>query len=86
MAKWRVFSLDVWGNEKDGYDVNDRRQVGTIDLKYKAFSDDQLLKALVDAGIATMKRSDKNHIFIDGGEDYISIDYKGKPVFQLDKE
>ena len=84
MAKWNVYSLDVWGNAEDGYEVNDRSKVGSIDID-STFSDNQLLKALVDAGIATMKKSDKNHIQIDGDDEWISIDYRGKPVFQLEK-
>jgi len=32
MKKFRVFGLDVQRNENDGFEVNDRSQLGTIDL------------------------------------------------------
>ena len=30
--RWQVRTLDVWGNEEDGFDVNDRFNAGTIEL------------------------------------------------------
>lgn len=33
MATYKVFTLDVWGNEEDGWDVNDIRDSGrTVDI------------------------------------------------------
>lgn len=84
MEKWNVYSLDVWGNEEDGYEVNDRSRIGTVELP-KAFSDEWLLKTLKNEGLINYKKSDIKSIEIDGGEDWISIDYKGKPFFSLDK-
>lgn len=31
MSLWNVYALDVWGNEEDGYDVNDRFLIGEFD-------------------------------------------------------
>ena len=30
LAKWRVWSLDVWGNQQDGFEINDRRENGSF--------------------------------------------------------
>jgi len=32
---WRMWTYDVWGNAKDGYDVNDRYSHGLIELRLK---------------------------------------------------
>lgn len=35
LTKWQVWTYDVWGNKKDGYDVNDRYKRGEIELRLK---------------------------------------------------
>ena len=86
MAKWRVFSLDVWGNANDGYEVNDRSGVGTIQLP-EEFTDAQLIRALKDAGIVR-KTIRMSQVAIDGDDTWISIDdaKDGMPVFQLERQ
>lgn len=32
MKKWTVWSYDTWGNDQEGYTVNDRSEEGTIEL------------------------------------------------------
>ena len=32
MAEWHVWSYDIWGNDEDGYDVNDRSEIGAVEL------------------------------------------------------
>ena len=32
---YQLWTYDVWGNAEDGYEVNDRRKHGTIDIKCK---------------------------------------------------
>jgi len=46
---FRVWSVDAWGNDKDGYEVNDRASAGYIDL-CESMTNTQLLLALEDAG------------------------------------
>jgi len=29
---WDVWNLDVWGNDEEGFDINDRRRVGSISI------------------------------------------------------
>jgi hypothetical protein len=33
--KYRVWTYDVWGNARDGFDVNDRRSQGTVEIRCK---------------------------------------------------
>lgn len=40
---WNVHSLDVWGNEDDGFEVNNEFKAGTVELPYGA-TDEELLK------------------------------------------
>lgn len=35
-TKWELRTYDVWGNAKDGFEVNDTFRQGTIDLKLEA--------------------------------------------------
>lgn len=72
MKTYTVYSLDVWGNAEDGYEVNDSFKVGTI------------LSALKSVGIIAnhIKLFD---IVIDGDDFMITIDdaKDGRPVFTL---
>lgn len=33
MMKWIVFVLDVWGNEEDGFEINDKFSAGVIEVE-----------------------------------------------------
>jgi len=82
MKSWIVYSLDVWGNEEDGFNVNDRCQVGTVETSDDA-PDAEVWCALIEAGIA---RGTISQASFDGDDGLIMIDEKetGKPVFQLE--
>ena len=84
ISTWRVFSLDVWGNARDGYEVNDRSGIGKVRLPDDA-TNEQIVRALKDAGILR-KTVRMSQIAIDGDDMFISIDQAkdGKPVFQLE--
>jgi hypothetical protein len=34
-TKWQLWTYDVWGNRRDGYEVNDRYNRGTIELRLR---------------------------------------------------
>lgn len=82
MKRWIVYTLDVWGNEEDGFDVNDRCRVGTIET-----SDDaphaEVWCALIEADIA---KGPISRAEFGGDDDWISVDDQetGRPVFQLE--
>lgn len=79
----KYVSYDVWGNEKDGYEVNDAHYTG------ETF---ELSDTLTNKGIVTslkrqgcIKKTAKNHcIKIDGEfEHSLYFEYKGRPEFEL---
>ena len=39
---YEVWSYDVWGNAEDGYEVNDRCKIGTVELPDKPTEKDVL--------------------------------------------
>lgn len=86
MARWKVYSLDVWGNEEDGFEVNDRCNAGTIETSDDP-PDAEVWCALIEAHIAhnapisraAFDASDNTFISIDDSE-------TGRPVFQLERE
>ena len=86
MSTWRVFSLDVWGNPRDGFEVNDRSGIGSIQLNDDA-TDAQIVRALKDAGIMR-KTVRMNQLRIDGDDMLIFIDQArdARPVFQLERQ
>lgn len=71
--EFKVYSLDVWGNDKDGYTVNDCYDTG-ITLNFDDISewgdfDREVVKHLKRAGMVK-KRSRYNRFDIDGDIDY----------------
>jgi hypothetical protein len=85
MNKYKLYTLDVWGNEIDGFEVNDRRQQGTIELP-DDFTDKQLLDAIDD--LVGLDHAELADIQYDGYPEYIEINDKdtGMYVFQLELE
>ena len=75
MTKYEIFDYDVWGNEEDGYDVNDVMPTGII--IYTDTSKSSLCKKL---GL-----DDPYKIDVYVNEDSIYIDYDGKPYCELRK-
>jgi len=48
-AFFRVYALDVWGNARDGYDVNEEHDTGRVlEVRYRGefVPDDALIRAL----------------------------------------
>lgn len=84
MKTWRVYSLDVWGNQRDGFEVNDRCNVGTIELPEDA-TDKQIIRAMVEQGYL---RSSRFHFAIDGDDMMMDIDHEptGRPLYSLERD
>ena len=76
MTKYEIFDYDVWGNEEEGYDVNDVIPTGII--IYTDTSKSSLCKKL---GL-----DDPYKIDVLFSEDSIYIDYDGKPYCELRKK
>jgi hypothetical protein len=80
---YRWYSYDVWGNKKDGYDVNDVfRTNDVVFIPNKVSSDADMTKYLKKQGF--FKKEVKNK-FVEyrGDEHVIYVDYKGKPEGEL---
>lgn len=86
MKTYRLYDYDVWGNEKEGYTVNDCfRSCQTIDLD-ESWDDARIIKALKHAGIIKKGIRAKS-IRIDGEMDYtLYFEYKDRPEFELRRE
>jgi hypothetical protein len=80
MLYYTLYTLDVWGNQEDGYDVNDSFSQGTIALP-DGFTDNDLLKAIADKiGLSNPQLAQ-----IEDHGEFIEVTDKtnGIPVFHL---
>lgn len=85
MATFTVWTLDVWGNENDGYEVNDRCKVGTVDIPdFDNATDHAVLVALVEAGY--LKPGSEAHGSFDGSDGLYYVEDKNTacPWLQLE--
>lgn len=70
---YRFYSYDVWGNEEDGFEVNDTFKTShTVNLPLEA-SDEQIKKALKAEGIVAKKIKDDDIDLEDLGEGWLGI-------------
>lgn len=80
LEKWEVWALDVWGNEEDGYTVNDRRRAGSILLPENA-TDERIFRAMSESGY--MMRPEMK---IDGDDGLFHIMSRyDEPVYMVEK-
>lgn len=82
--RFRVWSLDVWGNEREGFEVNDRREAGSIIILDDS-DDKTLLKALKKKNFINKKCHFKS-FHLDGDNLSIYVDWRknGFPLYQLE--
>lgn len=82
--EWTLWQLDVWGNQEEGWDVNNRFKVNIVDLPEDP-TDRDIMVVLKEAGQLkeTAKVSD---LSIDGDEDLLMIDdaKTGEPLWTLE--
>lgn len=71
MQKWQVWSLDVWGNDEDGFNVNDRYDWGFLQLP-EDVSDEVVIRTIKDFGFFT-KDAVVGDFEIDGDDSIIYI-------------
>ena len=85
---YRFYSYDVWGNEEDGYEVNDVfRTTETVELDdEKIQSDTELFKELKKQGFIDQPGVQSRHFETDGDEEIIYLTYKGRPEGELRRE
>jgi hypothetical protein len=82
--KYRVVSLDVWGNAEDGYEVNDTRTAGYVELANDA-DDRDVLDVLIDHGYLRAECSPVTVSLEWSDESYCEVDERatGYPLYQL---
>lgn len=88
MARYRLYNYDVWGNEHDGFEVNDVYRTSTIvDIPDDA-NDETIIRILKAEG--AIKRNIRfKSIEIDGELEYsLYFTYRptGRPEFELRRE
>ncbi len=76
-----VWTLDVWGNAADGFDVNDRCKVGTVEIPDDA-DDAGVVDALIAAGY--LQPSARGRVEVDGDDMQSSINApNGRPLLDV---
>lgn len=95
MDTYKLYAYDVWGNEKEGYEVNNvySALVGTnlfdavsveVELPPDA-SDRDIIKSIKDSGWLNKKLHYKS-FEVEGDFDYtLYLSYKGRPLGELRK-
>lgn len=84
-SKYRLITYDVWGNNEDGFYVNNRFRTETILDIPSEESDDKIIGVLKEKGILTDK-ANKNNVQIDGESDsvlFFTDSERGMPLFEL---
>lgn len=83
--RWAVFALDVWGNARDGFEINDRSRLRERLLIPCDASNNDYIRALKSEGLLN-KRCHFKSFRIDGDDRSISIDARktGEPIYQLE--
>lgn len=79
---YTVFTYDLWGNDKDGWEVNEKYK-GESYLIDILWSDKQLIKKFKEYGLIKKNIRYSSITIDDGDEDVIYVEYKGKPAFEL---
>lgn len=83
--RYAIRSLDVWGNEKDGYEVNQSYNTG-LEIEVAEDCSDTDLQNAVGEHYPTIKRM---KVSFDGDGDLINIDHATrrctKPLLTLEK-
>lgn len=80
-ATFDVWTLDVWGNAADGFDVNDRSKAGTIEIDPGA-DDAAFVDALIRGGF--LNESARGRVELDGDDCMIRVDSpNGRPLLDV---
>ena len=80
-VKYDVWSLDVWGNARDGFEVNDRQRCGSIMVSILA-EDKDVIRALKRADLLS-RRCHFNSFRVD--DTGIESAKTGEPIYQLER-
>jgi hypothetical protein len=82
LHRYQILSLDVWGNEKEGFEINAAYSTGrTYEIDFE--NDYQIIKTLFVAGEIAYHDA----IDIDGNERMLHLSdiESGRPILQLER-
>lgn len=81
---YKMFVFDVWGNDEDGYEVNDRQENGYLIIMDDEAKRDNLIKALKKVGF--LNNNLRYSKFDEDGDcDYsLFYNYNSIPLFELE--
>lgn len=86
---YQVWTYDLWGNDEDGYEVNDRYKNEKVFIPNRVLdgSDLDLCKYLAEQDVIVLADSVKpEDIEITGESEYtLYFSYQGKPDFELER-
>ena len=85
MSKWKVYALDVWGNKEDGWDVNNKFHIATVDDND---GKEDIINLLYNEEIIITNDTEKFDVE-QRTEDWIEIcvnEEDGEPLFWLERE
>lgn len=69
---WKIYDLDVWGNQEEGYDINDFWEIARVSFTDKEISFDYMIvDKLIDMEI--LKPEARDLVYVDSDYGWISI-------------
>jgi hypothetical protein len=80
MKLWEFYSLDIWGNKKDGYEINNIFNMGLYVLSEEFPPFDILVKILKKENILKKRYRYASQCLYD---EFDIIEYRGKPLLQV---
>jgi len=83
MTAFTVMSLDVWGNQRDGYEVNDQYDAGTIEVQ-EPWDQEDIFRVLKAEGYFK-RRIQRRSVEIEVQDDDVVLvnDRQGRPVYTV---
>jgi len=83
--KATVWTYDVWGNKRDGFEVNNRYKQGTYTLTSRTMNSD---KALIRFAKRTLGIKPRVRVELDGDDRTVYVNHKssGYPLGEIELE
>lgn len=78
MYKCSVYDYDVWGNDVDGYEVNEQFLIWD-DVPLADLEDDTIIEALIDCGYL-LSEVDREKLEVIDLYPRMEVEYEGRPV------
>ena len=88
-TRMEIMNLDVWGNDEDGYTVNDVSRTGLIvTVNDYTYTKTEILEQCVDLGYLQSSALDRAEKWeMEGDPEFMMcFDFDGEPIFQLRNE